>query len=190
MVSVKGSATGTVLSSPAGINCGPTCSAVYISGSPILLTATPAVGATFKQWGGACSGTASTCTVTMDAARSVTATFSMTFTDGTGSSGTISAQSVVIKAAHIIELRSAIDKLRSVNALSAFDWTDATLTAGVTVVKRVHLTDLRTALSQAYQAAGQAAKTPSFTDSIITTGVTVIKAVHLNDLRTAVRTLE
>ena len=187
-VSVRGSASGTVTSNPAGItNCAGTCTASYISGTPLLLTAAPGAGATFKQWGGACGG-ATTCTVTVDAAKSVTATFSQTFTDGSGANGTVSGQITVIKAVHVTELRSAIDKLRAVNGLGGFTWTDSTPTPGLTVVKRAHFTDLRTALSQAYQAAAQTA--PSFTDSSISPGLTIIKASHLNELRNGVRALE
>jgi hypothetical protein len=73
-VSKAGTGSGTVTSSPAGISCGSTCSASYASGSVVTLTATAAAGSTFAGWGGACSGTG-TCSVTMTAARSVTATF-------------------------------------------------------------------------------------------------------------------
>jgi FG-GAP-like repeat/Divergent InlB B-repeat domain/FG-GAP repeat len=67
--------TGTVTSSPAGINCGATCSASFTSGTGVTLTASPTAGWTFSGWsGGGCSGTG-TCTVTMSAAQSVTASF-------------------------------------------------------------------------------------------------------------------
>src|SRR5262249_10343589 len=69
-----GSGSGTVTSSPAGINCGATCSASYQSGSVVTLVATPAAGSTFGGWGGACSGTGP-CAVTMNASATVTATF-------------------------------------------------------------------------------------------------------------------
>jgi hypothetical protein len=78
--------------------------------------------------------------------------------------------------------------LRTVNGLSAFTWTDVTLTVGVTVVRSVHFTELRTALSQAYQAAGSAP--PTFTDPTMNRAVTVINAIHLNELRNNVRALE
>lgn len=71
-----GSGSGTVSSSPAGINCGSTCSSAYASGTGVTLTATPASGSVFSGWSGACSGTAA-CSVTMGQARSVTATFSL-----------------------------------------------------------------------------------------------------------------
>lgn len=73
-VSKIGSGVGTVMSSPAGISCGSTCSAIFSSGSSVTLTASPSAGSSFGGWGGACSGTGS-CIVSMTAARSVTATF-------------------------------------------------------------------------------------------------------------------
>jgi hypothetical protein len=75
-VTKAGTGSGTVTSSPTGINCGATCSSQYASGASVTLTAAAATGSTFAGWSGACSGTA-TCTVTMDQARSVTATFDL-----------------------------------------------------------------------------------------------------------------
>ncbi len=75
-VSKAGTGSGTVTSSPSGINCGSTCSANYNNGTNVTLTATPSAGSTFNAWGGACSGTGS-CIVSMTAARSVTATFNI-----------------------------------------------------------------------------------------------------------------
>ncbi len=56
-----------------GIECGTLCSGGYNPGAVITLNATPS--ANFISWGGACSGSTPTCTVTMDAAKSVTARF-------------------------------------------------------------------------------------------------------------------
>jgi len=71
------SGTGTVTSSPAGINCGTgTCSATFTQGTSVTLTATPGTNWTFAGWSGeGCTGTG-TCVVSMTQARSVTATFS------------------------------------------------------------------------------------------------------------------
>ncbi len=184
-VTMRGSASGTVTSSPTGISCstGSTCIANYTSSTPVTLMETPGSGASFKQWGGACSGTAATCTVTMTANQSVTATFSQVFTDPT-----LTAGSTVIRAVHLTELRSAINTLRAVNGRAAFGWTDPTLTAGSTPAKKVHLDELRTALTQAYQAAGQSP--PSYTDPTIVAQQTMIKASHISELRTAIRALE
>ena len=73
-VSKSGTGSGTVTSSPSGIDCGSDCSESYDEGTVVALTATAASGSIFGGWSGACSGTG-TCTVTMNAAKSVTATF-------------------------------------------------------------------------------------------------------------------
>jgi uncharacterized protein (DUF2141 family) len=62
-----------------GISCGNTCLAVYNAGTVVSLSATAGSGNTFSGWSGACSGTGA-CVVTMSAAKSVTATFTATFT--------------------------------------------------------------------------------------------------------------
>ncbi|MES2925221.1 MAG: M12 family metallo-peptidase [Pseudomonadota bacterium] len=73
-LSVSKTGTGTVTSSPAGINCGVDCNESYAAGTVVTLSAVVGTGYTFSGWGGDCSGTGS-CTVTMSAARNVTATF-------------------------------------------------------------------------------------------------------------------
>src|SRR5207302_9821479 len=77
-VSKGGTGSGTVTSSDGGISCGPTCattSAPYHSGTMVTLTASASGGSTFGGWSG-CDGVSGlTCTVTMNASRSVTATF-------------------------------------------------------------------------------------------------------------------
>jgi PKD repeat protein len=85
-VSKSGAGSGTVSSSPAGISCGSTCSANYASGTSVTLTAAAAAGSTFAGWSGACSGTGN-CTVSMSAARSVTATFDVARTTSVGNIG-------------------------------------------------------------------------------------------------------
>lgn len=76
-LTVQPSGSGTVTSSPAGINCGTNCSQTFSSGSKVTLTATPASNSYFSGWGGACSGIAS-CTVTLTANSMVTAKFAAT----------------------------------------------------------------------------------------------------------------
>jgi hypothetical protein len=90
-VSKTGNGSGTVTSNPAGIDCGVICTYDLDHGTVVTLTATAATGSTFDGWNGeGCTGSG-TCVVTMSAARSVTANFTLnhyTFTvnkDGTGS---------------------------------------------------------------------------------------------------------
>ena len=76
-VNKAGTGSGSVTSSPPGIDCGATCSATYTSGTVVTLTATPASGSTFTGWSGCDTVSGTTCTVTMSAARSVTASFTL-----------------------------------------------------------------------------------------------------------------
>jgi outer membrane protein assembly factor BamB len=78
-VAMAGTGHGTVISDPPGIDCGSTCSAAFDDSASVTLTATAGPGSTFVGWTGeGCSGTEA-CTITMDAARTVTATFTMPF---------------------------------------------------------------------------------------------------------------
>src|SRR5207244_3736115 len=74
-LTVTKAGSGTVTSSDGGINCGATCSATYNSGTTVALTATPASGSIFSGWSGCDTVSGTTCTVTMSAARAVSATF-------------------------------------------------------------------------------------------------------------------
>jgi List-Bact-rpt repeat protein len=81
-VSKAGDVTGSIVSSPAGIQCGTTCFATYSAGTQVTLTANPAAGSTFAGWsGGGCSGTGA-CTVNGSGLTSVTATFTSTANSG------------------------------------------------------------------------------------------------------------
>ena len=71
-----GAGSGTVASSPSAIDCGSTCSASIACGTSLALSATPTTGSTFSGWSGACTGTGS-CTLVVDAAKSLTATFAV-----------------------------------------------------------------------------------------------------------------
>ena len=72
--------TGSVSSSPTGIACGADCSEPYLDGTSVTLTAVAAPGSVHTGWFGCDTASGPTCTVTMSAARSVTATFQRVFT--------------------------------------------------------------------------------------------------------------
>jgi hypothetical protein len=77
-VAKKGRGSGTVSSIPAGIDCGPTCSASFDAGSSLKLTATPAKGSRFIGWSGAgCKGTRACQVNTAISEQTVTATFTL-----------------------------------------------------------------------------------------------------------------
>ena len=103
-LSTNGSGAGSITASPLPTN------GTYTAGTVVALTPVAASGSQFTGWAGACSGSGA-CTVTMDASRSVVATFSVaqfslslsTNGSGTGSitadplptNGTYSAGAVV-----------------------------------------------------------------------------------------------
>jgi hypothetical protein len=88
---------------------------------------------------------------------------------------------IVVKAAHLTELRTAVNAMRTLAGLSAATFTDPAITAQATAVKGVHITELRTALDAARAAIGLAALV--YTDGTITTGVTTIKRAHISEPR-------
>jgi hypothetical protein len=73
-VSKEGNGSGTVSSTPAGINCGADCGENYVSGMTVTLVAAPSQYSNFAGWSGACSGTG-TCVLTVNDAKTVTAQF-------------------------------------------------------------------------------------------------------------------
>lgn len=83
-----GSGSGTVTSTPAGINCGSQCEVGFAKGAPVKLLGTPASGSGAVTWTGcdAVNG-AGECEVTMSAAKSVTATFDLLPSGGGGDNG-------------------------------------------------------------------------------------------------------
>jgi len=74
-VTRSGVGNGTVTSAPSGINCGTACSATYLDGTTVTLTATPGALSILVGWTGCDSVSGNTCTVTMSAGRSVNAEF-------------------------------------------------------------------------------------------------------------------
>lgn len=74
-VTKGGAGSGSVTSSPGGINCGATCSATFANGSIVTLTAVPQAGSTFAGWAGSCTGSSTTCNVTMNLNHNVVANF-------------------------------------------------------------------------------------------------------------------
>ena len=82
--------SGVIVSSPASINCGTTCSAQFVAGVPVSLTATAAAGSQFIAWGGPyCNHSTSTqCTFTPSSNTTMAARFDiLTFAINTSIAG-------------------------------------------------------------------------------------------------------
>ncbi|MBX3748069.1 MAG: hypothetical protein KF833_22405 [Verrucomicrobiae bacterium] len=76
-----GTGSGTVRSTPAGLDCGATCEQVFAAGTTLTLRAEPDAGSSFEGWSGDCSGTGD-CDIALDQPRTVTATFTSAPTAG------------------------------------------------------------------------------------------------------------
>jgi hypothetical protein len=110
-VTKAGTGGGTVTSSPAGINCGSTCSTSFSYNTVVTLSATADPGSTFTGWSGeGCSGTG-TCQVTMSQARTVTATF------GLGGSG---ATFFAITPCRVLDTRSTAPPILAAGSRRVF----------------------------------------------------------------------
>jgi hypothetical protein len=70
-----GNGGGNVTSFPAGVNCGPECSASFLPGTSLTLTGTPDTGSLLSGWSGCDSTFANVCMVTPSASTTLTATF-------------------------------------------------------------------------------------------------------------------
>ena len=141
-VVMSGSGSGTVTSSPTGINCGGTCSAPFTLGTDITLTATPDATSTFTGWtGAACAGTG-ICTVSMTATQTVTATFTRTpyaltvTKTGTGT-GTVTSTSGIINCGSACSAQfdagTSVTLIAEPDLTSTFaGWTGCTSSTGAT----------------------------------------------------------
>jgi uncharacterized repeat protein (TIGR02543 family) len=107
-VSKNGDGQGNVSNNPKGNT--------FKKGTKVTLTASPFSNSMFSGWSGACSGTASTCTVTMNTNQSVTASFSLktySITALAGSNGSITP-------AGITTVSYGTDQTYNINAASGY----------------------------------------------------------------------
>ena len=88
-----------------------------------------------------------------------------------------------VKAAHITELRTAVNAVRSLAGLGAAQWTNQTLTATVTIISADDVRDLRAKLDEALTALG--IQTSNYDDQTLSGAPngTVIKKIHITQLR-------
>src|SRR5436309_2435105 len=189
-VNRTGAGTGTVVSAPAGIDCGNVCSRTFGAGAVVTLTATfllPdfALAVTTAGPGSVSSNPAGiSCDPTCRAAFAPGTTVTLTATAAAGATfsgwggtcaGTTALCPVMMTAA------------RSVTATftTTFDgaFADDPLAAGVTLVKAVHVTDLRLAIDR--ERTRRSLPSFSWTDPVLVAGVTPVGAIHLAEMRTA-----
>jgi hypothetical protein len=103
----------------------------------------------------------------------------VTFTDAT-----VTAGATTIKAAHLTELRTAVNLVRALAGLGAVSFTEGTPAAGG-IIRATHITDLRPAVAAARSGLGLPGIV--FADPSPTPGEALVRAIHVNELRAAVQ---
>ena len=88
-----------------------------------------------------------------------------------------------VRAAHVLELRNAINLLRQSVGLGTATFTDPSLARGMGI-KAIHITELRNALAPAL---GAIDVMPSYTDGTLTARVTTIKRAHVMEIQNRLR---
>ncbi|HSP17090.1 MAG TPA: S8 family serine peptidase [Thermoanaerobaculia bacterium] len=94
------------------------------------------------------------------------------------------AANSIIRAAHVEQLRAAINCVRTTAGLGAGSFTDSPPLAGI-VVKAVHLAELRASLDQAIATLSLPARI--YSDPTLIAGVSIIKSAHVQELRDALK---
>ena len=110
---LNGQVVGSGTITGAGLNCttgggGSGCNVQQAASATVTLTASPAAGATFTGWSGACSGTSPSCTVSMTNTKAVTATFTSAGGGGGGGGGATEDLAIEVSGAgSVTDLRGA-----------------------------------------------------------------------------------
>lgn len=74
-VTIQGDGDGDVVTTVAGIGCGKHCAEAYNNGTSLTLKAIPRFNSRFVAWTSGCSGTATTCSITLNSNTQVVANF-------------------------------------------------------------------------------------------------------------------
>jgi hypothetical protein len=126
-VRVEGAA-GNVTSDPAGIDCQAECGFLFNDDAVVTLQASPLAGTRFRRWEGACAGSSSACRVTLDASKTVVASFAPPNTPPTAA---FSAEGAYRPMSSITFTSSSSDDGSIANAFWSFG--DATIATGLSV---------------------------------------------------------
>ncbi len=92
--------------------------------------------------------------------------------------------STLIRATHVIQLRSAVGAVRDAAGLPAYQGNGGSVVAGTTLIKAEHFTELRAALDQARVALS--VPITSFPESLLP-NFTPVRAIHVQELRDAIK---
>jgi hypothetical protein len=90
-----------------------------------------------------------------------------------------------IRQIHLVQLRTAVNAVRTLAGVGSASFTDPTITIGTTRVRAAHVAELRTALDAARGTLGL--PTLTYAEPALIPGSTVVRATHVLELRQGVR---
>jgi len=192
-VTKAGSGSGIVASTPTGIDCGTSCSAGFADGTPVTLTAQATQGV-FAGWSGTgvtCAG-AGTCQVTMDADRTVAATFSGSVTLSvtargsapgtvTSDAGGIAVNCTPTCSASASYAQGTLVTLTAAADNATWTWSGACLATPESSPNCVVVMSASSSVGVKFSR--------NFTDPTIAPLGTLVSAVHITNLRAAINQL-
>jgi glucose/arabinose dehydrogenase len=187
-VTRTGTGSGTIISAPAGIGCPVTCSAPFAPGTRVTLTAQADPGSIFSGWsGGGCSG-AGSCVVTLNAATTVTATFTFqgfVLTVTAQGPGTVVSQPAGISCGPSATCPAVFSPGTAV-ALTATAAAGATFSGWSGACAGTTACTVTMSVARAVTATFTTTFGGTFTDDPLVANVTLLKAVHVTELRLAI----
>jgi hypothetical protein len=147
-LTIAGTGSGSVHSSPAGIACstGPTgtCTALFDQGLQVTLMVSPSAGSVFAGWTGDCSNGSGDCKPTMDANKNVTSTFTyfpiriygspVDYTSLQSAHNAAITNDVIQAQAAILVENPILDKPTAVTIKGGYD-TDFNVVSGITTLQ-------------------------------------------------------
>jgi hypothetical protein len=148
---------------------------------PSWVTQNSVTGLTFTQTGLASGAYAYMVTARNGSGNPISSSNVAVIYTGTFTDDPLQPNVTLIKAAHLTELRTAVNSVQTALGFGATSWTPV-ITAGTSPISAADITNLRNALDTALTTRIGAAATPWLDPSL-----TVIKMVHISQLRARIR---
>jgi uncharacterized repeat protein (TIGR02543 family) len=131
-LTVSKTGTGEVRTADAIINCGTTCQGDFSANTPVTLIAISSTGSTFTGWTGDCTGTDTSITLTMNAAKTCTASFATVSSPNTTTSCPTTTTTPVTTSNPVVPLPVTLTLTKTGTGTGEIHTTDTSLNCGPT----------------------------------------------------------